>query len=353
MADMSAAAGKAAWPRTPDGTTDWEVVFEDPQTGFIQLVAQSPSADVLRLTATVVIDKLFTRRGDETEVARLKNQLDSILAAPDDIAAKQTGVSDLLRQVKDARIEKARVYIERKRAGAAIDRRAGLLWKIDFLLKPKVLLPVGLTFILLLSGIVYALLQSTIGPSRPVPVAQAPAVEPQAAQPEEPAKPDAQAEPQAPGMAPPDVVTPETQQPDEATPDAAPPPPESVRIWLKTLRWPLTSHSTKDRPQYYAVIINVKDWDTKVAVCRRVANVMDKLYLTFNRVLPQDRKATDAELAEFERIIPNVLNQIFKMKLIDQVDIARYGETDFNVATRPPYCKSPDKNKQRASKPGQ
>jgi len=65
MADMGANMGKAAWPKTPDGTTDWEVVFEDPQTGFIQLIAQSPSAETLRLTTTVVIDKLFTRRGNE------------------------------------------------------------------------------------------------------------------------------------------------------------------------------------------------------------------------------------------------------------------------------------------------
>jgi len=338
MADMDANMGKAAWPKTPDGTTDWEMVFEDPQTGFIQLVAQSPSADVLRLTATVVIDKLFTRRGDEAEVARLKNQLDSILNEPGFIVQKQTGVSELLRQIKDARIEKARVYIERKRAGAATDRRAGLLWKIDFLLKPKVLLPVGITFILLLSGIVYALLQSTIGPSRSTPVAEAPAVS-------EPAPTDTPdtsettpevQKPQAPPM---------TTTPDTAAPDAMPPEPEPVHIWLKTLRWPLTSHSTKDRPQYYAVILTVEDWDTKVSVCRRVANVMDKLYQGFNRVLPPDRKATDAELAELKRIAPNILNQIFKMEMVKAVDIVRYGEAGFNVASRPPYCKSPDKNK--------
>jgi|GEM_PF-801509 len=346
MADMGANMGKAAWPKTPDGTTDWEVVFEDPQTGFIQLIAQSPSAETLRLTTTVVIDTLFTRRGDEHEVARLKNQLESILNSPDDIATQQAGVSGLLRQIKDARIEKARVYIERKRAGAAIDRRAGLMWKIDFLLKPKVLLPVGLAFILLLSGIVYALLQSTIGPSRPV--AMAPTVS-EPATTAEPAKPEAAPEREEPQSAP--ETVPEATPEIAPTPDEEPDVQEPVRIWLKTMRWPLTSHSTKDRPQYYAVILTVKDWDTKVAVCRRVANVMDKLYQAFNRVLPQDRKATDAEIAEMQRITPNILNQIFKLQLVDTVQILRYGEAGFNVAIRPPYCKSPDKNKQRGTKP--
>lgn len=338
--------GKPAWPRTPDGTTNWEAVFENPQTGFIQLIAQSPSAETLRLTTTVVIDKLFTRRGDETEVARLKQELETILAAPGDIIAKQAGVSGLLRQIKNVRIEKARVYIERKRAGAAIDRRAGWLWKIDFLLRPIVLIPVGLAFILLLSGAVYAVLQSTIGTSRPTPVAEAPAVSEPA--PTEPASPqDQQTAPTASPDAPSDASMPKppldgTPQPlaePQAEPKAKP-----IHIWLKTMRWPLSSLSTKDRPQYYAAILSVKDWDTKVSVCSRVANVMDTLYQLLNHTLPQDRAATDEELVELERVAPNVLNQIFKIGFIQQVDIVRYGEPGFEVAIRPPYCKSPNKN---------
>jgi len=334
-----AVTGKPAWPQTPDGTTDWEVVFEDPETGFIQLVAQSPSADVLRQTTTVVIDKLFTRRGDEVEVASLKKQLETILAAPSDIAVKQAGVSGLMRQVKETRIEKARVFIERKRAGAAIDRRAGLMWKIDFLLKPKVLIPVGLAFILLLSGAMYTLLQSTLGSSRPAPVAEMtqPAPEDEAA-PVEEDKP-AEEEPPVADVAPP----PEPVDPALMPPDAAPKEPKLVRIWLKTMRWPLSSMSTKDRPQYYAVILYVKNWDHKVGVCRRVANVMDNLYQLFNRELPQSRPATDDELAEVERIAPNILDQIYKVDVIQKVEVIRYGDPRFKAATLPPYCKSPDK----------
>lgn len=331
--------GKPAWPQTPDGTTDWEVVFEDPETGFIQLVAQSPSADILRQTTTVVIDKLFTRRGDEVEVERLKNQLESILSQPDDITAKQTGVSGLLRQIKDTRIEKARIYIERKRAGAAIDRRAGLMWKIDFLLKPKVLIPVGLTFIVLLSGLMYAILESTLGPTRAPTVAEAPTTQPPAVS--EPSPEPAQPKPEA---VKPEKPPAEVKPPKVTPPDATQPEPKPVRIWLKTMRWPLTSMSTKDRPQYYAVILYVKDWDTKIGVCRFVANVMDRLYQGFNRVLPPDRKATAAEIAEMERIAPNILNQIFKAKLVDKVEVVPYGDPRFKTAVRPPYCKSPDKN---------
>jgi hypothetical protein len=331
--------GKPAWPQTPDGTTDWEVVFEDPQSGFIQLVAQSPSADTLRLTATVVIDKLFTRRGDEVEVTRLKNELELILGIPSDISVMQAGVSGLLRQIKETRIEKARVYIERKRSGAAIDRRSGWLWKIDVLLKPKVLLPLGLVFILFISGLVYALLQSTMGGYvRPAPVAEAPAITPEAA-------PEANAETAS--KTPPEA-TPPSAQPDAVSPEgpatlAPPPPKKPVRILLKTMRWPLSSQSANERPQYYAVVIYVANWDDKVEVCRWVPNVMDRLYQAFDRVLPQDRNAQDAELVELQRILPNILNQIFKAQLVSQVDVLRYGDPRFKTATKPPYCTSPDK----------
>lgn len=331
---------KPAWPQTPDGTTDWEVVFEDADTGFIQLVAQSPNVETLRQTTTVVIDKLFTRRGDETEVQRLKAQLETILAAGSatDMAHKQAGVSGLLRQIKDARIEKARVYIERKRAGAAIDRRAGLLWKIDFLLKPKVLIPVGVLFIALISGSVFAILQTTLGPSRPAQVAEAPAEAPPPKTTEKPVEPEAKPEPEPepkPVAKPKPAPKPTAEEPEE---------PKPVVIWLKTLRWPLSSMSASERPQYYAALLYVDNWDDKITACSRVANVMDRLYQILNRVLPHDSKATDAQLAEMERIAPNILNQIYKFNLIKNVEIVRYGDPRYKVAIRPPYCKSPDKN---------
>ncbi|MBL4615702.1 MAG: hypothetical protein JKY27_12620 [Magnetovibrio sp.] len=326
--------GKLAWPRKADGTTDWEVVFEDPNTGFIQLVAKSPSPEVLRQATTIIIDKLFTRRGDKDEVINLKNQLESILSNPGDIASKQVGVGGLLRQIKETRVDKARDYIERKLAGAAIDRRAGLLWKIDFLLKPKVLLPVGFAFILLISGFVFVLLQTTLGPSDPTIVAEAPAdVEIPVKDQENPAElQPAEDLTQAPEALPSDV-----EEPDDIKE------PEPIRIFLKTLRWPLSSMSTKERPQYFSVILYVDDWDTKIQVCRRVANVMDKLYLAFNFALPQDRKARDIELAELAGLIPSAVNQIYGTELVVKSDVYRYGQQGFKSAPRPPYCNSPDK----------
>ncbi|MCW8916218.1 MAG: hypothetical protein OQK24_10240 [Magnetovibrio sp.] len=325
-------SGKPAWPQTEDGTTDWEIVFEDPETGFIQLVAQSPSADILRQTTTVVIEKLFTRRGDEEEVVSLKAQLEAILTSGKDLDAQQTGVSFLLRQIKDTRIEKARIYVERKRSGAAIDRRTGWLWKIDALLKPKVLIPVSILFVMLITGLVFGVLQTTLGPSRPDILAQDDALTGAQQEESEDAEMDG------------DGKTPDDAEVEEAEPEAPPPPPERIEIWLKTMRWPLSQLSTKDRPQYFAVILFVKDWDTKIGVCRHTVNIMDKLYQAFNHVLPQDRRATDGELSDLAAVIPSAVDQIFGSSVILEAQVHRYGSPGFKAATLPPYCKSPDKD---------
>ena len=334
-------AGKADWPQTPDGTTDWEFVFEDADTGFIQLVMQSPNTDILRQTTTVVIEKLFTRRHDADEVARLKTQLAIILSESIDLPVQQTGVTALLRGIKETRIEKARIYVERKKAGATIDRRSGWLWKIDILLRPKVLIPVSLIFVVSLTAAVYGLLNITVGPSRPKviiaepepPVVADNIVEaPEAAPEPEPVKKE------EPAPAPEPMPEPEPEPEPKA--DA---PKDPVSIWLKTMRWPLSSLSASERPQYFAVILYVEDWDTKVGVCRRVSSVMDKLYQAFNHVLPQNRRVTDNEISDLSKVIPSAVNQIFGGSVIIDAKVHRYGSPDYRAATLPPYCQSPDK----------
>ncbi|MEG3619085.1 hypothetical protein V5T82_11515 [Magnetovibrio sp. PR-2] len=341
-------AGKADWPQTPDGTTDWEFVFEDAETGFIQLVMQSPNTDVLRQTTTVVIEKLFTRRLDEDEVARLKTQLAIILSESPELPVQQQGVTALLRGIKDTRIEKARIFVERKKAGATIDRRSGWLWKIDVLLRPKVLIPVSLIFVLSLTGAVYGLLNITVGPSRPKVIIAEPKTPPLVAanKAEAPkAEPEAKPEPE-PAPEPKPEPEPEPEPEPAAEPEDEAATQEPVSVWLKTMRWPLSSLSTSERPQYFAVILHVKDWDTKVGVCRRVANVMDQLYQAFNHVLPQNRRVTDKEISDLSTVIPGAVNQIFGGKVIIGAEVHRYGAPGYKAATLPPYCQSQNKRSQ-------
>lgn len=313
---------KAAWPKTPDGTTDWEHVFEDPSTGFIPLLATVQSPEALGQGASIILKKLFTRKNDVDELARLTAQLDAIIGSGIALENKVTQVAGLMRDVKDERVEKARVYVDRKKAGASIDRRAGLFWKIDNLLKPMVLIPLGAVFVLVLSGLVYMMLQSTLGPDTPITDA--------ASQKEQAAKDAKDAL---------DTVA------DQPAPEAEP-----IPVLFQTMRWPLTTKYTTDKPKYYSVILYVMNWDHKVEICRRLPAVTDRFYLSFSATMPPERAPREEEIEDLQREITATINALLPDAYVKKAVVARYGTREFRAATRPPYCKSPGKPPTTAGK---
>ena len=306
---------KAAWPKTPDGTTDWQYVFEDPAAGFIPLIAQAQSADALKMIATVILQKLFSRKNDIDELHLHIAHLGSIIEAGGAIESMLAQVSGLMREIKDERIEKARVYVERKQAGAAIDRRAGLLWKIDKLLEPRILIPLGIVFVMALSGLVYMMMQSTLGADKGAADVTVDI--------EQPAD-DAQASPQPS----------EAEQPEAEV--------KPILVLFQSVRWPQVSQYTTDKPQYYSVVLYVKNWNQKVEICRRLPAVMDRFYSSFSNAMPPNRPARDAEIDALEKEIVGAINAILPESYVTDAAVARYGTREFRIAPRPPYCSSPN-----------
>lgn len=324
MADNS--NPKAAWPKTPDGTTDWQYVFEDANAGFIPLLARAPTAEMLQASATIIITKLFTRKNDETERDQLLFQLNEIISHGGELPLQIEAVTHLMRAIKDDRIEKARVYINRKHAGAAIDRRSGILWKIAFLLKPQVLVPAGVLMALALAGLVYMMLGSAMLGGADVAL-DVPAAEEAAA--EEEASAEEEAAPEEP------VQT-------ELKP---------VLVRLKTVRWPLMDNATTDKPQYYSVTLTVLGWENKVETCRAVPKVMDAIYVAFDQNMPKGRPMREDETVQLQNVIRDKLNGFLPGDLIREVAVARYGTKGFKAAVLPPFCESPNESElSRANK---
>jgi len=120
MRDM----GKAKWPQTPDGVTDWEFVFEDTNEGFIPLVMMASSPVILKECATVIVQQLFTREDDGIHVMKYIIDLDEIIPEASEnytdvklIDAMKSRTADLLREIKADRKKKADAYLQRKAAG--------------------------------------------------------------------------------------------------------------------------------------------------------------------------------------------------------------------------------------------
>lgn len=313
MADQS----KASWPRTPDGTTDWEAVFEDPSIGFISLVDRTHSSEMAEKTAVVIIKKLFTRRNDLDLCQQNVHRIGKTVADhKDDLDRIHKDIAVLMREVKEERIELARVFIERKKAGAAIDRRAGLMWKAGGIFSAKVLLPVGILLIALIAGGAYYLLQ--------------PPPEPENTYADSFGQTGASEESKYSS----------TAFTDEPGTDAVVKP-DPIPIWLKTVRWPLVPKKGGIPPKFYSAILYVANHDVKAAICGQVPSVMDRVIVGFNNAIPQHREPRIDELSDAQDEIKDLINKLMSADLIENVKIARYGTSGFKAASLPPFCKSP------------
>ena len=114
-------------PSEPDGTTDWEVLFEDEKKGLIPLIAQVQAPDALRHSVTTLIQGLFIRKDDSSGIERFTAELDAILASnahPADMGAVHDRVTKLLRRIKENRKQTGAHPTRKKVANGSERRRA-------------------------------------------------------------------------------------------------------------------------------------------------------------------------------------------------------------------------------------
>ena len=105
--------GRDSWPKTPSGTIDWDVVFEQPETGLLAHIARAETTADLQTATLAVIRQLFPRKDDEDGNARLAVELVDIIPENLDTAAlKSVGVTiqQMLRGIKEFRQKKAAEY---------------------------------------------------------------------------------------------------------------------------------------------------------------------------------------------------------------------------------------------------
>ncbi len=105
---------KASWPRTPEGTIDWESVFEDDENGLIPAISGAKKTELLIDCAVAVTEALFSRSSDESIRAGFTSKLASIAmsSSSEDIEVVLAKVISFLRLIKKDRIERANAWIE-------------------------------------------------------------------------------------------------------------------------------------------------------------------------------------------------------------------------------------------------
>lgn len=107
---------KSKWPRTADGTIDWESVFEDETYGLIPAIRMAQKSDSLIDCAAVITEALFAREGDEDIRATFTRDLASIAIDNQDaeVNVMLGHVRTFLRTVKVDRIKRAEDWVKYK-----------------------------------------------------------------------------------------------------------------------------------------------------------------------------------------------------------------------------------------------
>lgn len=108
------------FPKTPEGTTDWEIVFEDEVEGLVPSIERTESPTALRETANLIATNLFSRADDEPQLKKLHAWISNIVPEHSDDAAslpkKKSDIVRLLRHVEAERIRKASTYVAQRQA---------------------------------------------------------------------------------------------------------------------------------------------------------------------------------------------------------------------------------------------
>lgn len=355
---------KPMWPQNPDGTTDWDAVFEHPATGLIAIVAKAKTPQSLKETTTLVIKKLFTRDDDASEVKRFLGELDSIIAKvekDDQLSATVDAISGLLRIIKEERKEQAREYLEKKKKGIAPKERRARRKKNTLTSKiirvilaasdPKIAIPLIAVMILVVVGsVVYfasmpkeMTAEEKFMASRKEPTPQFGPVDPldkQPGKPIQPGKPVDIIQPSQPGQPTEGVPLPDEAPvaapgvtPDEAVVDGVSKWPRPVLV--QPMDWPLIRENKKDRLMSYATIIYVNSADGVSAVCVNYPATKESLLVAFGSVGIGNNQPDLAERTKIAEIATRLMNKRVGNH-VDHIEIIPYGHSGYRATNTPP-----------------
>lgn len=109
----------------PDGTTNWTVVFEDPEQGILAAVSETSSARQLRAVMSNVALLLFKRKRDAGPRAEFTASIENVLdtEATQGFEAVQARILGILNAEKQLRTEKAALHAKNKATTQSIEKR--------------------------------------------------------------------------------------------------------------------------------------------------------------------------------------------------------------------------------------
>ncbi len=301
---------RSGWPKTGDGTTDWEQVFEDTDTGIIPLIGGARTTAALHESAIVVISMLYTRKNDRTEAARMTRDLDARIDEAGDVDHAREIVIEVLRGIKARRIRLAEKHIEQMRqdeAREAAKAEAGTLPpmpKSDFrgtrssgtnkltigALVAGLVVVVAIAFFVLSGSDEGADEAEDEGAVEQQAAAEAPPPEKPAPKPKQKAKPK-------------------------------PPPVDPLLLAVKPIYWSPTAPGVKRTKFLYRPVMRLASTEGVRRLCTRFPQINDAVQVAMLQGHPTDRPATETELVAIGKRMVKAINERAGLKVVAEVDI--------------------------------
>ena len=327
------------WPKTPDGTTDWEVVFESATSGFVPLVAQARTSEALGQCTKLIIHKLFTRDADGAMVEKFIADLDAIVSGVSEageLAETRERVIGLLREIKDDRLQRAEAYIARKKSEKAGERRharkAGKLKPLSSARKVATFKRhhkrVVFACLVLLLALVGAIVFLTDLPMLDLPgdgMVAKEEVEPASRQ-----RPVAVPEPQpAEGRKKAPAKPPAKPSADPAPVRVGPP-----VIVMRPVTWSIRLPGRRVGTVAYLPRLSLVTVDDYAKVCGLWPKIFDTLNLTLNKMHPKGRRAIADDLFGMGRYAAKSINAMFDKATIKSVSLISNDDPAFRVTSK-------------------
>lgn len=312
-------------PKKADGTADWEVIFENQQSGLIPLISKAKSVDSLRACATLLINQLFTRKNDEKERARLNSMLSEIFDRADvdnGIDDAREGAIRVLRGVKQERLLKAAAYVADKKtksskssaAGGGAERRANDVFRLFGSGKPLLIVCAVLSLIAVSAiGVAVMMDYDSRNKATPQPIDEVKKVS------EKPKSPP---------------TTLKEPVRVKKTPQSSPPEYPKT-IYFKPMYWVTKTTKMQRSYTYYQASILVPNKAGYSAVCRRRPTIKDALNIAINRVHPDIGKAGGETLRRAADHAMRQINKKLGAGAISRVDFFMDGDSAFRANAMP------------------
>lgn len=311
---------KPTFPQTPEGVTDWEKVFEDPNQGLITVIRSAQSADGLRNCMMIVIRQLFTRDDDDLQVAQLTRQLDELLAQSDGALPTDAAIT-MLRQIKEQRQELARAFLaakgkkKRKKNRRSRGGSTKAKYAIYVLFKnPKYFVSLCVVLLILLGGTITAIIVGGSVPDTETVEYTFNQTSSQAGRPidsQAPEKAGSQKTTSKPPLD--DMPLPEFTEKARMT---------SIAAVLRQVSLPRSFGIWRRGPTHVMPFIVLKDKDQLSAVCRQLPYILSTLNVELSNAFKNAEAFDEQVLARVGRRVGHALNARLEEPSVMRVHLA-------------------------------